>query len=166
MRLSCRVLVLSCPLSLGERAGVRALGLQLSYPQLLMPYPNEPTYPTQRAMDNSAKLRADTTPPEQVLWAHLKNRRLGSFKFRRQHPIGSFVADFYCDEVKLVVELDSSYHSGRQKQDAERDDWMNSQSIAVLRVTASQLAKNKDGVLSEILLTAQDLLQDREMEKR
>ena len=157
---------LSSSLSPGERAGVRVLGLQLSYPQLRMPYPNEPTYPTQQAMDNSAKLRADTTPPEQVLWAHLRNRRLGGFKFRRQHPIGVFVADFYCEEASLVVEIDSSYHAGRQKQDAARDAWMNSQSIAVLRVTASQLAKNKDGVLSEILLTVQSLLRDREMEKR
>ena len=144
---------------------MRALCLSHSYAHLPMPHPNDPTFPTKAARDLSTVLRNNTTPPEQVLWSRLKNRMLGGVKFRRQHPIGSFVADFYCDEIKLVVEVDSSYHDGRKEHDANRDIWMNSQSITVLRVMASELAKNEEGVLTEILRTAQRLLRDRESEK-
>ena len=132
-----------------------------------MPRPSRnPTHPTARATNNATLLRASSTPPEQILWSTVRNRQLGGFKFRRQHPIGPFVADFYCAKIKMVIEIDSSYHAGKQGQDAARDAWMNAQSITVLRVTASQLAKNEQGVLNEILTTARRLLHDREMEKK
>ncbi|MGJ8636588.1 MAG: endonuclease domain-containing protein [Phycisphaerales bacterium] len=132
-----------------------------------MPFPSRrPTHPTDRAISNAANLRSSTTPPESVLWKKLRNRQLDGFKFRRQHPIGPYVADFYCARVQLVVEVDSSYHAGRQDQDKARDDWMNTQSITVLRVTASELAKNEEGVLSEICSTARRLLLTREIEKK
>ena len=117
-------------------------------------------------MNNAATLRSETTPPEGVLWSKLRNQQLDGFKFRRQHAIGPYVADFFCAQVLLVVEVDSSFHAGRQNQDNARDAWMNAQSITVLRVTASELAKNEEGVLLKILLTARRLLLERELEKK
>tara|TARA_R110002095_G_scaffold206723_1_gene191010 strand:+ start:75 stop:473 length:399 start_codon:yes stop_codon:yes gene_type:complete len=132
----------------------------------MSPPSRRPTHPTDRAVNNAASLRSSTTPPEGVLWSKLQNQQLGGLKFRRQHPIGVYVVDFYCARIKLVVEMDSSYHDGRQNQDQMRDDWMNSQSITVLRVTASELAKNESGVLLEILSIARQLLQQRAIEKK
>ncbi|MFG0274420.1 MAG: endonuclease domain-containing protein [Phycisphaerales bacterium] len=100
--------------------------------------------------DFARTLRRNTTPPEAVLWKHLRARRLGGWKFRRQQPIGPFVADFYCADAKLVVEIDSRAHNGRLDRDAARDKWMASDGIETLRVTASDITKNLDGVLQGI----------------
>ena len=117
--------------------------------------------PSAAAQNNAARLRANESTPERVLWSKLRNRKLGGLKFRRQHPIGPFVADFYCDEVGLVVELDSRFHNDRMQQDAARDAWMRERRITVIRVTASDLARNESGVLRTILREAQEL-RDRE----
>ena len=61
------------------------------------------------------ELRRNLTEAEKILWQELRNRKLGGFKFRRQHPINKFVADFYCHEVKLIVELDGSQHLLQKK---------------------------------------------------
>jgi len=64
------------------------------------------------------QLRQQQTPAEQILWSCLRNRRLGGIKFKRQHPLGRFVADFYCHEAGLVIELDGAIHLERDQ--AER----------------------------------------------
>lgn len=56
------------------------------------------------------ELRKQMTPAEKFLWAFLKGKSLGGYKFRRQHPIKSYIVDFYCHEIKLVIELDGSIH--------------------------------------------------------
>jgi very-short-patch-repair endonuclease len=56
------------------------------------------------------KLRKNITPPEVILWCRLRNRQLNGAKFRRQHPIGRYVVDFYCHQNKLVIELDGPTH--------------------------------------------------------
>jgi len=95
-------------------------------------------------------LRRNTTPPESILWKHLRNRRLGGWKFRRQQPIGPYIADFYCAEAKLVVEIDSRAHNGRLDHDTARDEWMRSDGVETFRVTASDISKNLEGVLEGI----------------
>src|SRR5688500_18792611 len=80
-------------------------------------------------------LRKSATSPESYLWQLLRNRRRRGMKFRRQHPLGPYVADFYCVDAKLVVELDGTPHhapEGKQR-DEVRDAWMRSQGIEVLR---------------------------------
>jgi len=54
----------------------------------------------------SKKLRQKQTESEEILWEVLRNRKLNNLKFRRQHPFGRYIVDFYCDEIKLVIELD------------------------------------------------------------
>ena len=78
---------------------------------------------------------------EQLLWQLLRNRQLCKMKFRRQHPLGKYTADFYCAEAKLVVEVDGDPHlteDGRQT-DSVRDQWMMEQGIRVLRFTGKQI---------------------------
>ena len=102
------------------------------------------------------KLRADTTPPERILWGMLRNRRLGGFKFRRQVPFGRYVVDFYCHELRLVVELDGMSHDGQRDKDAARTLYLESINLSVIRVTNSQLATNPEGVARFILSRALD----------
>ena len=100
------------------------------------------------ATERARTLRADQTPPEAVLWSHLRARRLGGLKFRRQHPLGPFVADFFCQDAALIVELDSSYHD--RERDAARDAWCEARGVETLRVTAGELARDPDAVLRTI----------------
>jgi very-short-patch-repair endonuclease len=66
------------------------------------------------------ELRKSSTPAEQLLWQALRNRNLGDHKFRRQHPIGPYIADFFCAEVGLVVEVDGGSHLDQIAYDQDR----------------------------------------------
>ncbi len=97
-------------------------------------------------------LRKAATSSENYLWQLLRDRGRCGKKFRRQHPLGIYTADFYCDEAKLVVELDGSGHhtsEGKQKDEA-RDSWMHSQGIEVLRFGGWQVENETQQVLERI----------------
>ncbi|QJB43482.1 Eco57I restriction-modification methylase domain-containing protein [Dolichospermum flos-aquae] len=96
------------------------------------------------------ELRQTQTPAEQVLWECLRDRRLCDAKFRRQHNIGRFIADFYCHSAKLVIELDGSVHNSQVEQDQERDAWMRSQGITVLRFRNQEVFDDLERVLLRI----------------
>ncbi|MDW3209483.1 MAG: endonuclease domain-containing protein [Reichenbachiella sp.] len=64
--------------------------------------------------------RKKQTPAEKILWDALRNRKLEGHKFRRQHPISQFIADFYCHEFKLIVEVDGGYHSGQEQAEIDK----------------------------------------------
>jgi len=104
-------------------------------------------YNTERAR----QLRADQTPPEGVFWSRVRGRRLGGLRFRRQHSIGPLVVDFACPEAMVVVELDSSYHDGRQEADAGRDALLAARGWCVVRVSAGELARDERAVLERVL---------------
>jgi very-short-patch-repair endonuclease len=94
--------------------------------------------------------------PEVLLWLGLKARRLEGLHFLKQHPIGPYVLDFYCDEAKLAVEVDGGSHSfdDQLRLDATRDDWMAGQGIRTLRIPAVEVLECVDGALSTILSEA------------
>lgn len=96
------------------------------------------------------ELRQQQTPAEQVLWECLRDRRLCDAKFRRQHNIGRFIADFYCHSAKLVIELDGSVHNSQVEQDQERDAWMRSHGITVLRFRNQEVFDDLERVLLRI----------------
>jgi very-short-patch-repair endonuclease len=76
---------------------------------------------TSASVQQAAKdLRKDMTPAEKILWQRLAERQPGGFKFRRQHPLGRFIADFYCAEARLVVEIDGGIHNAQSEQDEQR----------------------------------------------
>ena len=93
--------------------------------------------------------------PEGLLWRELR-RRPGGLKFRRQHPAGRYVLDFFCAERRLAVEVDGEVHArgDRPVRDAERDNWLRSQGVRVLRIPAQDVLSNLDGVLRHIAHTA------------
>ena len=84
------------------------------------------------------------------MWSKLRAKRLAGIKFRRQHPVGPYVVDFCCADAMLVVEVDSIYHTDRREQDRKRDAELAERGYFVLRISAGNVAKNMDGVLSTI----------------
>ena len=98
------------------------------------------------------RLRRSATSSENYLWQLLRNRQRRGLKFRRQHPLWANVADFNCVEAKLVVELDGEPHhtaEGKQK-DADRDAWMGSQGMKVLRFGGWEAEHDAQRVLAII----------------
>jgi very-short-patch-repair endonuclease len=98
-------------------------------------------------------LRRTMTDAEQRLWSALRAHRLDGLSFRRQTPIGSFIADFVCHERQLVIEVDGGHHAD-SKRDIERDRWLASKGYRVLRFWNSDVLQNLDGVLQVIIRTA------------
>jgi very-short-patch-repair endonuclease len=98
------------------------------------------------------------TLPEVILWQALRGGRLAALRFRRQHPMGSYILDFYCPTARIAVELDGMGHGypDQVRHDAERDRWLNAQDVRVLRFPASDVL-NEDrrmSVLSAITAAA------------
>ncbi len=89
------------------------------------------------------------TDSERRLWSRLRMEQLG-VKFRRQHPVGNYIADFACLSPKLIVELDGSQHADQQEYDQHRDAYFSSLGFAVLRFPTDQPFVNIEGVLSVI----------------
>lgn len=89
------------------------------------------------------------TDAEHALWAQLRGRRLGDFKFKRQWSLGPYVADFCCWEASLVVEVDGGQHG--EEEDAARTKWLESQGYRVIRFWNNEVLTNLEGVLLAII---------------
>ena len=96
------------------------------------------------------ELRQQQTPAAQILWSCLRGRRLSGAKFRRQHNIGWFIADFYCHEAQLVIELDGAIHQSQVERDAEREAWMQANGLTVLRFANASILDDLPAVLTAI----------------
>ena len=84
--------------------------------------------------DRARYLRTNMTDTERFVWQRIRRCQLGGFKFRRQHPLGSFIVDFVCLERKLVLELDGGQHAERAEYDARRTAWLAERGYRVFRV--------------------------------
>jgi very-short-patch-repair endonuclease len=98
------------------------------------------------------KLRRDSTEVERRLWQRLRNGQIGRAQFRRQHPAGRYILDYYCPALRLNIELDGSQHAdghpaGTEDADRERDEWLRQQGVTVLRFWNSDIVENIDGAL-------------------
>jgi very-short-patch-repair endonuclease len=100
------------------------------------------TRPTAKADALSRDQRRDPTPPEKAIWDRLRAGRLGGWKFRRQHALGPYSADFYCHEAALVVEVDGMAHFLRGERDDARDRWMSERGIRTVRLSAKQVMRD------------------------
>jgi len=110
-------------------------------------------------IDFAKYLRQTATSYEEFLWQLLRNRQRCGKKFRRQHPLGIYTADFYCAEAKLAIEIDGSPHhtiEGKEKDEA-RDAWMRLQGIEVLRFSGWQVESDT----KQILQCIDDMLRNR-----
>jgi very-short-patch-repair endonuclease len=106
------------------------------------------TNPEQR--DFARALRSRLTEAEQALWQRLRRQQLQGERFRRQVPLGPYVADFVCFEQRLVIELDGGQHADSTK-DSVRDAWLLSQGFRVLRFWNNDVLRNMEGVLQVTL---------------
>ncbi|QKJ59796.1 endonuclease domain-containing protein [Serratia fonticola] len=102
------------------------------------------------------RLRSDMTEAEQALWLQLRDRRLAGFKFRRQFPVGPFIADFGCWQAKPIVELDGGQHSGQVAYDQQRTSFLEQQGYTVIRFWNDEVLRNWEGVRQVILWHLQD----------
>ena len=109
--------------------------------------------PTRETVEMARDLRRRLTPPEARLWFAIKGGKLDGLKFRRQHPIGPYVLDFYCAAAKLAVEVDGQGHDHPDQiaTDARRTAWLAAQGIEVIRIAAEDVRVNLDGVQEAIL---------------
>lgn len=105
------------------------------------------------------ELRRDQTPAEQIMWELLRNRKFNGKKFLRQHPIivndvfdeiDFFIADFYCHEQKLVLEIDGKIHDYQKEHDQQRDLIMSEMGLNVLRVQNEEIFTNIENVKNKI----------------
>ena len=98
------------------------------------------------------KLRNTATKAEILLWLQVKQRGVVGYKFRRQHSVGRYILDLYCPKLKLAVELDGGQHfePAIQAHDRERDAWLKSFGIIVVRITNDEVLKNLDGVIDRL----------------
>ncbi|WP_373486404.1 endonuclease domain-containing protein [Blastomonas sp.] len=105
--------------------------------------------------DQARALRLDMSPPEVLLWQCLRRNAEG-LRFRRQHPSGPYVADFYCHKARMVVEIDGMMHDcgDAPRRDALRDSWFASKGILVIRVPASDVLHDVPGMAEAIILSA------------
>lgn len=108
------------------------------------------------------ELRQDSTEAEKLLWAVLRNRKLNGLKFRRQHPLDKFIVDFYCNEKKLVVELDGGVHNEKinREYDEARTAMLAGLNVIVLRFKNEEVIKDVQGVLKKISDAANMLKRD------
>ncbi|GGF46914.1 endonuclease domain-containing protein [Echinicola rosea] len=99
------------------------------------------------------ELRKMLTPAEKVLWEELKNRQLNQLKFRRQHPISRFIADFYCHECQLIIEVDGAVHSSaeQEERDGGRTFELEELGLKVIRFTNKEVFSDLDNVLQKIV---------------
>lgn len=111
----------------------------------------KPPLPPQ-LLQRCRELRQSATDAEQLLWELIRNRQLLGAKFRRQHPVGPFILDFYCHEAKLAIELDGGVHTDPEQahRDAERTKALEIEGIRVLRFWNHEAINNTEEVLTKI----------------
>ena len=102
--------------------------------------------------ERARTMRRALTPPEARLWAQLKGRKLEGLKFRRQHPVGPYILDFYCPEQGLAVEVDGMIHGDAEqlRHDARRTTWLATKGVSVLRIASCDVRNDVEGVLNAI----------------
>jgi len=101
------------------------------------------------------------TEAEKIVWEKLSNNQLG-VRIRRQHPIGNYIADYYCHKLKLVIEIDGPIHLSKENRESDlnRDISMNECGIKILRFTNTEVLYKIDLVMEKINLTIEELKQN------
>ena len=114
-----------------------------------MPRPNRMRTSVE-IQERARELRQRMTPTEQRLWQALRRHGLAGLKFRRQHPLGPFIADFYCAPARLVVEIDGPIHADRQEQDQARAAYLEALDYRILRFSNEEVQEQLEQVVRTI----------------
>jgi very-short-patch-repair endonuclease len=109
--------------------------------------------------NRARSLRKTMSEPEVILWGRLRGRGPDRPTFRRQHPIGSMILDFYCPSARLAVEIDGSTHwdDAARARDQARDRWLERQGVSVMRIPASQVYRDLSATVDGVLRRAEEL---------
>ncbi|MCX6278471.1 MAG: endonuclease domain-containing protein [Bacteroidetes bacterium] len=102
--------------------------------------------------------RKQMTPAERKLWEHLKEKRLMGMKFRRQHPVSLFIADFYCHQAKLIIEIDGGYHDDQEQRELDegREKELEDLGLNVIRFRNEEVERDVFGVVERIKRVLQE----------
>ena len=113
-----------------------------------------------KIIGNARRLRRNLSKPEAQLWSRLRQRLPGKPVFRRQHPIGPYVLDFYCAKANLALEIDGISHdmADRPQRDDRRDAWLRKHGVTVIRIPAAELAPDVDAAADAIVRLAAERL--------
>jgi very-short-patch-repair endonuclease len=113
-----------------------------------------------RTIANARLLRRALSPPEARLWGRLRRRAPGLPAFRRQHPIGPYVLDFYCAKARLAIEIDGMSHDAgdRPQRDIRRDAWLEARGLTVMRIAAGDVMRGPDETADGIVRMAAALI--------
>jgi len=98
--------------------------------------------------NNARNLRRNQTDAEKLLWSRLRNRNFLNLKFRRQHPFPPYIVDFYCDDLRLIIELDGGQHT--EEKDFKRTEFLQNNGLQILRYWNNDVLKNIEGILEDI----------------
>jgi len=101
-------------------------------------------------------LRQDQTIPEILVWSILKNNQFRGLKFRRQHVIDGYVVDFYCQKLKLAIELDGKSHQYQQEYDESRQADIEAKGISVIRIKNYEIRNNIEVLYQRLNAVIQD----------
>jgi very-short-patch-repair endonuclease len=101
-------------------------------------------------------LRRNMTDAERILWRSLRDRKMGGWKFRRQHPIRPFIVDFVCVERRLIIEVDGGQHASKVQADASRSSYLRKKGYKILRFWNNQVLNESEAVLDMILAALND----------
>lgn len=96
------------------------------------------------------RMRREPSPAEKLAWRLFRGSRLAGFRFRRQHPIEPYIADYYCAVAKLVIELDGDTHAGQEENDRVRTRFLESRGLRVLRFWNAELFEDSDAVVETV----------------
>jgi len=110
-------------------------------------------YTSKHLIERTRKLRREATTAEQLLWSALRNCSFAGLKFRRQHPLGCYIADFCCQREKLIIELDGDSHDFSEQKDKERTEALNKEGYRVIRFSNADVLNNLEGVLMMMVRT-------------
>jgi very-short-patch-repair endonuclease len=102
--------------------------------------------------ERSRSLRKNMTDAERRLWSRLRRKQINGFQFYRQRPIGNYIADFYCPDAKMVIEVDGGQHflNEGKEYDAYRDQYLMDSGLTLLRFSNLDVLKNIDSVMQTI----------------
>jgi len=95
-------------------------------------------------------MRHEMTEAEKILWEYVRNKKLSGLKFKRQYPIGRYVADFFCYEKKLIIEIDGSIHESREEYDKNRDEYLTASGYEILRIKNDEIIDSIETVIEKI----------------
>jgi very-short-patch-repair endonuclease len=106
-----------------------------------------------KTFENARFLKKVMTESEAILWEHLRNRKLKGYKFRRQHPVASYIVDFYCHECRLIVEVDGEIHKQNDnlEYDKGRSSELESLGLRIVRLKNEEVERDISLVLNKIL---------------